>query len=135
MKVTDRQGRKVKVGRRWLPWRRRLRDIDAPALDFGGGDDPISAVLAIVGLILAIPFLLALVLLLSELFLLVLLLPLVLLVRILLRRPWTVEATHGGKVLLSERVRGWEESGARVREIAVMYQRGQGAYPVSETSR
>ena len=124
MKVMDRQGRTVRVRRRWLPWRRRVRDVDAPALDLGGGDDPIGMILTVVGLVLAIPFALALVLLVGELVLLVLLLPLAVLVRVLFKRPWTVEATSGRRVLWSEQVQGWTESGVRVLEIAAVYERG-----------
>lgn len=132
MKVMDPQGRTVRVHRRWLPWRRRVRDIeglDAGGLD-GSGDDPISLALALLGVLLLIPFVLGLVLLVGELFLLVLLLPAVVLVRVLFRRPWTVEATSRGHVLWSEQVIGWNESEARILDIAAVYERGEGPFPL-----
>lgn len=132
MKVMDPQGRSVRVHRRWLPWRRRVRDIeglDAGGLD-GTGDDPISLALALLGVLLLIPFVLGLVLLVGELFLLVLLLPAVVLVRVLFRRPWTVEATSRGHVLWSEQVIGWNESEARILDIAAVYERGEGPFPL-----
>jgi hypothetical protein len=81
-------------------------------------------ILTVVGLVLAIPFALALVLLVGELVLLVLLLPLALLVRVLFKRPWTVEATSRRRLLWSEQVHGWTESGVRVLEVAAIYERG-----------
>src|SRR5688572_21219369 len=61
MKVMDPQGRTVRVHRRWLPWRRRVRDIeslDAGGIDGPSGDDPISLALALLGVLLLIPFVL-----------------------------------------------------------------------------
>jgi len=126
MKVMDPHGRTVSVHRRWLPWRRRRRDVDAPGLDLAAGavDDPAGLLLTLASLVLLIPFVLGLVLLVGEIFLLVLLLPVAALVRILFRRPWTVEATSQGHVLWSEQVRGWTASGVRVLEIAAVYERG-----------
>jgi hypothetical protein len=133
MKVMDPHGRTVRVGRRWLPWRRRVRDLesyDAGGIGVGGGDDPLSLALALVGLVLLVPFVLALLLLVGELFLLLLLLPVVVLVRVLLRRPWTIEATCKGHLLWQERVKGWTESEMRILEIAAVYERGEGPHPV-----
>jgi len=126
MKVMDPHGRTVSVHRRWLPWRRRRRDVDAPGVDLAAGavDDPAGLLLTLASLVLLIPFVLGLVLLVGEIFLLVLLLPVAALVRILFRRPWTVEATSQGHVLWSEQVRGWTASGVRVLEIAAVYERG-----------
>ncbi|HET7533728.1 MAG TPA: hypothetical protein VFJ83_11315 [Nocardioidaceae bacterium] len=133
MKVMDPQGRTVRVHRRWLPWRRRVRDIenfDAGGIDGPSGDDPISLALALLGVLLLIPFVLGLVLLVGEVFLLVLLLPVVVLVRVLFRSPWTVEATSKGHVLWSEQVAGWNESEARILDIAAVYERGEGPFPL-----
>jgi hypothetical protein len=132
MKVMDPQGRTVRVGRRWFPWRRRVRDVEG--LDVGGvgapGEDPISVLLAVLGLLLLIPFVLALVLLVGEVLLLVLLLPAALLARVVFRRPWTVEATSKGHVLWTEQVTGWTESNVRILEIAAVYERGEGPFPL-----
>jgi len=110
-----------------------VRDIEGP--EAGGlgdptGDDPISLPLSLLGLLLLIPFVLGLVLLVGELLLLVLLLPAVLLVRVLFRSPWTVEATCKGQVLWSEQVEGWNESEARILDVAAVYERGEGPFPL-----
>ena len=120
MKVVDPAGRTIRVGRRWLPWRRRQWEADPSSADPGfvdGADDPVSCLLAIVVAVL-MPFVVVLVLFLGEIFLLLLLLPVAALVRIVFGTPWTVEATHRGQLLWSERVRGWTDSGVRVVELA-----------------
>ncbi|HSE08126.1 MAG TPA: hypothetical protein VLB29_05630 [Nocardioidaceae bacterium] len=124
MKVMDPQGRTVSVHRRWLPWRRRIRDMDSADTGAIVKDDPI-ALLSTLGLLLLIPFALALVLLVSEVFLLVLMLPIFVLGRVLFRMPWTVVATYKGRLLWSERVEGWTESETRILEIAAVYERGE----------
>ena len=66
--------------------------------------------------------------------LLLLLLPVAALVRIVFGTPWTVEATHRGTLLWSERVRGWTDSGVRVVELAAAYERGEEADPSDRAS-
>lgn len=137
MKVMDPHGRTVSVHRRWLPWRRRRRDVDPSAgveIAVGAADDPVGLLLALASLVLLVPFVLGLVLLVGEVFLLVLLLPVAVLLRILFRRPWTVEATSRGHVLWSEQVRGWTASGVRVLEIAAVYERGDELSAVRRTT-
>ncbi len=136
MTVVDPEGRTIRVGRRWLPWRRRSWDIDPSTADstyVDGADDPVSCLLAIVAAVL-MPFVVVLVLFLGEIFLLLLLLPVAALVRLVFGTPWTVEATHRGQLLRSERVRGWTDSGVRVMELAAAYERGEEPVPSGRTS-
>lgn len=106
MKVVDRFGRRWKVRRRWLPWRRRVRDVPDVPLDGAGGlgDDPISAIIGIFLLVLAIPAIVVTLILLAELLLLVLLLPLFVAIRLLLPVPWTIELWSRPE---QRRVLGW----------------------------
>jgi uncharacterized oligopeptide transporter (OPT) family protein len=137
VKVMDPQGRTVRVGRRWLPWRRRVRALgnDEAGGIGDGGDHPLSLAMALVGLVLLVPFVLAMLLLVGEILVLLLLLPMVVLVRVLLRRPWTVEATCKGHLLWQERVRGWTEAEMRILEIAAVYERGEGPHPLPAARR
>jgi hypothetical protein len=124
MRVRDLDGRTWRVGRRWLPWRRRIRD--APAIDptnFGDlGDDPLSiAVLLLLGVVamFVLPLLLLVIGVILELSLLVAFLPVVILFRVALRRPWVVNVVDpDGKISHVERVVGWRASGARVAVLA-----------------
>lgn len=128
MTVVDPQGRKIRVRRRWLPWRRRVREVES--LDFGAPDlgDDLPGVLLFLLVLIALPFVAVLVLLLGELLLLLLLLPVAVLLRVAFGRPWVVEAvevTRGRPLLWSEPVRGWTESGLRVHDLAAAYERGE----------
>lgn len=123
MRVRDPQGRQWRVRRRWLTIRRpKWHRKDGPDLDvldvLDLGDDPISLAIGVLlligaGALLGI-FLLPLVLFLGELLLLVPLAALGILGRLLLRRPWTIEARHGPTVVRTQVV-GWHDS---TREIA-----------------
>jgi hypothetical protein len=124
VQVRDRDGRTWRVGRRWLPWRRRVREV--PDFDFGwdlpdlGGladDLPGFLVGLLIGLavIIALPFVLLALGFLLEVSLLLALLPVAVLVRVALRRPWTVQVIAPDDSLASaEPVVGWRESGERV---------------------
>ncbi len=125
MKVTEPGGTTVRIGRRWLPWRRRLRGLDSPDLPIPDGDDPVSAVLAVVGLIIAIPFLVIFTIALGELLILLALLPLLLLARVVLRRPWTVDVTRSGELVSSHRAADWAASGELIGELAAQAARGE----------
>jgi hypothetical protein len=120
-------GRRWKVRRRWLPWRRRVRDVpDVPIDDIGLGDDPISAIIGIFLLVLAIPALVVMTLLLAELLLLLVLLPVFVVVRLLLPVPWTIEVWVrpaerrflGWHLEHEVPVEGWRASQERIAEIA-----------------
>jgi hypothetical protein len=126
MRVLDRHDRRWKVRRRWLPWRRRVRDVPDVPIDGGIGDDPISMVIGLVLLVLAIPALVVTVVLLAELLLLLVLLPVVVLLRLVLPVPWTIELWSrparrrvlGWHLEHEVPVRGWRASGARMDELA-----------------
>jgi hypothetical protein len=118
--------RQWRVRRRWLPWRRRIREVpDAPMLDVPADDTGIGAIFFVIALILSIPALVVLALVVFELLALVLLLPLVVLARIVLPVPWRLEVSSrsegrriGGWVLEREvPVAGWRASSARIHEL------------------
>lgn len=121
MKVTDRSGQRWLIGRRILPWRRRLRMPDVSGLgDLGGGDD----ILGVILLILAIPVLVVTAVFLSEVLLLLLLLPVVVLLRVAFKRPWIVDvrpAKDRRAVTHTEQVVGWRAAGERVQALAKDY--------------
>jgi hypothetical protein len=126
MRVLDRHDRRWRVRRRWFPWRRRVRDVPDVPIDGGIGDDPISMVIGLVLLVLAIPALIVTILLLAELLLLLVLLPVVVLLRLVLPVPWTIELWSrparrrvlGWHLEHEVPVRGWRASGARMRDLA-----------------
>lgn len=117
--VHDRLGNKWSARRRWMPWRRRgdLSALDLPSFDMVGGDDPISLALNVVMLVLLVPVLLMAIFVAAESLLLLLLLPLWVLARTLFGTPWIIVVRRNGKVLGEEAVRGWDESGERIRQI------------------
>jgi hypothetical protein len=125
MRVRDLDGRTWRVGRRWLPWRRRIRD--APDADMTGiaehGDDlPSFFVLLLIGLAASfiVPILLLVIGIVLELALLFVLFPVVVLIRVTLRRPWVVQVIGpDGKVSRVEKVVGWRESGDRIASLAI----------------
>lgn len=127
MSVVDASDRRWRVRRRWLPWRRRIREVPDVPFDGGDlGDDPISAIIGLFLLVLALPALIVLVALLVELLVLVALLPAFVLVRLLLPVPWTIElwARPAQRRLLGWHlqhevpVRGWRASGTRIAGMA-----------------
>jgi hypothetical protein len=133
-----------RIRRRWLPWRRRIRDVpDAPFLNNSVDlDGPIGAVILVVCLILALPALLGLALLLFELLALLLLLPLALLARMLLPVPWTIELWSrpesrrllGWRLEGELRVAGWGESARAIGELkrrAAQLRPGESLVPVA----
>jgi hypothetical protein len=123
----DDEPRRWRVRRRWLPWRRQIREVpDVPLLDVGAGlDGTIGAIVALIALVVAIPALVVIALLLFEVVLLLALLPLVVLARLLLPVPWTVETWSrpasrrlGGWRLEGEtKVRGWRASAHAIAEL------------------
>jgi hypothetical protein len=132
MHVSALDGRAVEVRRQWMPWRLRARKVDDGAFDpfaVVGGDDPagflLSIVLAIVLLLFGGIILTVVVFGFEALLLVALLIPLFAIARVLWVLPWIIEASSGGTTLGRERVRGWRDSSARIREIAAAYERGQ----------
>ena len=123
MRVTTADGRELRIGRRWLPWRPRTRNVDGDAnfFDLVGGDDPMGFVLSILlALVLTLlaPVLAVVLVLTGEVLLVLALLPLAVLLRVLLRRPWLVEVREGRTLLAAEPVVGWRASGERIRQLA-----------------
>jgi hypothetical protein len=130
MLVAALDGRAVEVRRRWLPWKPRLRDVDAGFVDLtDSADDPAGFVVALVlGLVASVllALLLPFAILASELLLVAaLLVPLLVLARVFWMLPWIVEARYGDTLLGIDKVRGWRDSSDRIREIAAAYERGQ----------
>ncbi len=127
MKVRDPEGRTWRVTRRWVPWRRRLRTPDSGPVDGlnGLGDDPISAIIAIVLLILALPFIILTLFVAFEFVLLLLLIPVAALARVVLGAHWTVEARRGFTIWWDAPSGDWRESGERIRAVAAAIQEGQ----------
>lgn len=129
-------GGRWRVGRRWVPWRFRLRKPRSPLDDLGGADLPLElagtvggpfVIVGVVAAILlfalaAVPVLLAVV----ELTILAVLVAGGVVVRILLRRPWIVDvqrldAYDGG----SWEVVGWRRSGELATALATQLESGQ----------
>jgi hypothetical protein len=125
VKVKAADGSTWRVRRRWLPWRRRVRDVPDAPLDVGTlGDDPISMILLVIGLVLLLPALIVLIVLVGELLLLLLLLPLVTIARGLFGMPWTIEVRHERRLQYTERIRGWSATSRRVDDIATALRLG-----------
>lgn len=140
MKVTDPSGQSWRVSRRWVPWRRRLKGAldGAPDLPTGLGDDPISAIVGIVLLIILIPFLLLAAVAGVELLLLLLVLPFALVGRVAFGRHWTVEVRKGWTPYWEVRAGDWQASTVRIHEVSSAIREGRlppqtiGALPVVE---
>ena len=121
-------GQTWRVSRRWVPWRRRLKGwLDAmpstPGLHLG--DDPISLIIGLILLLVAIPIILIMLVAGLELLLLLLVLPFAILGRVLLGRHWTVEVRRGWAPYWEERSGGWQESRRRIHALAEEIARGE----------
>lgn len=135
MRFDDRDGRTWSVRRRWLPWRRRIRDV--PEMPDGPtGDDPISAILGLFMLILAIPAFVVLAVLLAELLILLALLPVVVLLRVVAGWagfPWPIEVSSrparrrvlGWRLEHTESVKGWRAAGRRIDALRASIESGR----------
>ena len=133
MQVRDSRGRQWRVRRRWLTIRRPRwhgkRDPGLDGLDFIDlFDDPISGivglVVGVVFVVLLAVFVLPLVLFLGELLLLIPLALLGVLGRLLLRRPWIIEARCGPSVVRTE-VAGWRNSSREISRLAAEARAGR----------
>lgn len=109
------QGSTYTVRRRWLPWRRKVEMPDSLGGFSGVGDD--LGCLGVIAVIVMVPFLVVAVIALVELLLLLLLLPVWLLVRVVLRRPWTIEVRRDRRLVHTEKVVGWQASDLRMRRL------------------
>jgi hypothetical protein len=133
MKITAPGGDTLRVHRRWLPWRSRVRDLDAvdasPPWDFPDvdGDLPVVAVVLLgIALVVLLPVILLGLVFLGEALVLLLLLPAFVLARVAFGQPWIVEEVQAGTVVHAEPVRGWRAAGDRVRELAAELQARSG---------
>ena len=137
--VTDPQGERWRVQRKWVPrkvrWRGKDRDLPDGLLDGAellsfGDEVPVVGVIAAVIAALVLGIALVLFLVPALIFLLELLFVLALVClgvagRVLLGRPWTVEARRmGGDETLEWKVRGWRASDAKVTEVADLLEAG-----------
>ena len=137
--VTGPQGERWRVKRKWIPrkvrWRGKDRDLPDGLLDgaelLSVGDElPVVGVIAAVIAALVVGIALVLFVVPALIFLLELVLVLALVClgaagRVLLGRPWTVEARRvAGDEVLEWRVRGWRASDAKVGEVADLLEAG-----------
>lgn len=134
MKVVDPAGETWTVKRRWLPWRRRVKD--APDLPFDvpsflDGDDIFSLILLVLFVVIAVPFILVFALMFAELLLLLLVLPIWILVRLARGGRWPIEVFIGRTLINTESVRGWGASRERMLETAEAIRIGQPPRPAS----
>lgn len=127
MKVVDQRGVTWRVHRRWLPWRRKVRDVpDAPiSVSATGGDDLLSGIIMIFAAIVLIPVVLVLAVMLAELLLLLLLVPVWAVARAVRGGGWPIEVHRDKSLIAEETVHGWSASGRRIREIAGLIESGQ----------
>lgn len=138
MEVADPAGETWRVKRRWLPWRRRVRDAPDLPIDGGSlldGDDIFSAILLVVFVAIAIPLIVVFAVMLAELFLLLLLLPIWIVFRLVRGAPWTIEVFSGRELVNTESIRGWRGSQARMLEIADGIQIGRPPLPARRHRR
>jgi hypothetical protein len=135
MKAQAPDGRTWKVGRRWFPRRRRLGRADVSDampdfVSFDGGLDDLGVVGTIIAAILLVivAIFLALVLfnviaIALELLLVILLLLAGVFGRVVLRRPWVVQARCGDTVL-EWPVVGWLPSRRKISDVAEQLRSG-----------
>ncbi|MGW4480309.1 hypothetical protein [Rhodococcus triatomae] len=128
MRLRDDRDVRWSVRRRWLPWRRKtsVPDWGPDVGDISLGDDPISAVIGIVLMILLLPVLVLALVVGLEFLLLLLLVPVWVVVRVVFGLPWTVVVRREGRVVHEEGVRGWRASSERIDVIAAELRTGRG---------
>ena len=132
--VTAFDGREWRVGRRWVPWRWRMRRPVEGAGDLADGagclaeglDGILGAIAVAIAVVLFVLFVVPVLIALVELTILALLVLLGVAVRIVLRRPWIIDARPGGSVglPLSWKVVGWRRSGEVIQEVAAQLSAG-----------
>lgn len=92
--------------------------------DLPSGDDPISMVLAMVMLILALPVLIVALVAGLELLVILLLLPFAVLGRMLFGQQWTIEARNGFTPVWEAPAGRWGQSRRVIRDVATAIQQG-----------
>lgn len=126
VKVRTPGGQAYRVTRRWVPWQRKSRrlSLDGFEVPLGApsGDDPISMILLVLWLVIALPIIVVVVavMLLTgiELLLLLAILPFAVGARVVFGRHWTVEVRRGFTPIHEERAGSWTASGVRITELA-----------------
>ena len=129
VKVEDPEGQVWRVSRRWVPWRRRLRDVasfDVGTLPSSLPDDAAGLVIAgvLVVAVVLVPFVLIGVVFVLELLLVLLLLPLAVVARALVGRAWSVETRRGWRVWAEVTAGDWQQSGLMIHTLADDIRRG-----------
>lgn len=132
MKVRAPGGQVYRVTRRWVPWQRMSRRLSLDGFEVPisppSGDDPISAILLVLWLVIAVPIIVVVVavMLLTgiELLLLLAILPFAVGARVVFGRHWTVEVRRGFTPIHEERTGDWRASGVRIQELAEQIQAG-----------
>ena len=128
MKVRSPDGEAWRVTRRWVPWRRRIRDTTdrLPHLPEGGiGDDPVSTVVALLLLIVLLPFFFLMLVAGVEMLLILAVMPFAIGGRMVFGQRWVVEVRRGWALHSEARVGSWQQSGLRIHEIAQDIERGE----------
>jgi hypothetical protein len=121
VKVEDPSGQTWRITRRWVPWRRRLKSRLGEAADMmpaGLGDDPVSAVIFLVCLVIAIPFLVLTLIAGLEVLLVLLVLPFALVGRAAFGRHWIVEARRGFTIWWDEPSGDWQASLLKIHDVS-----------------
>jgi len=122
VKVTDPAGDTWRVRRRWLPWRRRVKDVDLAPVD---GVPDLDGVALVILAALLLPLVVFFALVVAEIFLLLMLVPVVALVRAVVLRRWPIAVRREKSHVWDESVRGWRGSRDRMRAIADAVARGE----------
>jgi hypothetical protein len=128
MKVQSPDGTTWRISRRWVPWRRRVKDATdrLPDLPEGGiGDDPISLIVGLLLLIVLLPFFVLMLIAGVELVLILLVMPFAIAGRVVFGRRWTVEVRRGWQPYREEQVGDWQSTGLRIHELGADLERGQ----------
>jgi len=122
-----RDGRTIDVRRRWLPWKPRMRDVDGVDVWLTDGADDVVGFVVLLVLSFVVSVLLAFLMpplfLFGEVLVVAAAVPVAALLRVLLVRPWTIEARYEGTLVGVEKVRGWRTSQQRIQEIVTTYER------------
>lgn len=133
MKVRAPGGQVYRVTRRWVPWQRKSRRLSLDGFELPisppSGDDPISAILMVLWLVIALPIIVVIVavMLLTgiELLLLLAVLPFAIGARVVFGRHWTVEVRRGFTPIHEEPAGSWRASGVRIQELAEQIRKGR----------
>ncbi|WP_147384871.1 hypothetical protein [Nocardioides cavernaquae] len=131
MKVRDPDGQTWRVSRRWLPWRRSVRNKDDIGLelptDVGGDDFGLSLIFfaVVFVLFLVAPIVLVIFFAAFEVVLLLVLMPFAVLGRVVFGRHWHVELRRGWRAWTEIDAGEWRGSAMKIHEIADAVRRGE----------